>query len=484
MSDPFNTYDEAESPFVTTSEESPVLDSNNSVVEEAPTEPIVEPDAAEAEAPPISEAPKEEAPAEEPEAEKPAESEPEVALEDAEKEAETRLADPKSPKWFKNAVENVYKPKIEALSKERAAYEPLDQYGKPEELTQKLEMLSKLDTVRSNPQTGLPERSTEGFVKDLHDKDPQTAYQLINDLAALPSPNTPGYSVLQEMIKQIGIDPARLEEVKTFAANGYQLQQGQYPPPSADDIAQIPEHLQATFSAMSPERREQMLLDPEHLRTEALEDAKLARDAKQREELNAQTSTQKEATDKAEKERVFAETVNTKATEHFTKTSETVFTTFVESLAKQAGMTPMDSLMIANTVLNSFEPTLAGRQSLEMLKAEGIEVDPIIQTTIGQLEENAKHIAYFEAIGDKPSFEKAVGKQVELQERLTAKGNKIIASLALKKARPVTPPSTAPTTRHAAAGVGASINSNAKAPTDFSDEAYIENLRATGFGQS
>lgn len=480
--DPFNTIDEAsESPFAQAEEVSSVQDSDESVVEEASAElETQEPDAPKTEAP-ISKEAQEEKSTDESEQE-PEKSE-EQSLEDAEKEIESRLADPKSPRWFKNAVENVYKPKLEAFSKQLETYE---QFGKPEEITQKLDLLSKLETVRSNPMTGLPERTTEDFVKHIHEQNPQTAYQLINDLSHLPSPNTQGLTVLQEMFKQVGIDPTRLEEVKTFAANGYQLSQGQYPPPDADDLALVPQHLQATFSALSPERRDDLLASSEHVRNEALEDAKLARDAKQREELATQTSEQKAAQEEVERQNAIKQAVDVKADEHFSKTSETVFTNFVESLAKQAGMTNMDSLMIANTVLNSFEPTLAGKQSQEMLKAEGIEIDPVIQTTIGQMQENARHIAYYDVMQDRSAYEKAVAKQVELQERLTAKGNKIIASLALKKANGVqnTADLKVPTSRHAVAGVGASINSNKTSPSDFSDEAYLAKLRATGFGST
>src|SRR5262249_30339482 len=106
----------------------------------------------------------------------------------------------------------------------------------------------------------------------------------------------------------------------------------------------------------------------------------------------------------------FQQQVATRAYENFWKAGESVFTSFVDSLAQQAGLSKMDSLMIANTVLNSFEDTLAGRQSLEVLKAEGVNLDPTIAPTIKALEEVAGHIAYFEARGERSNAERAIAR--------------------------------------------------------------------------
>ena len=246
---------EYESPFATTSDEV-TKDSDIDVVETPSTEQEVEtPASGEVETETSTEeAETVETPETTEETTSTEEEEPKVEdKEAAEADAEARLADEKSPKWFKNAVNNVYKPKIDELSQQLAPFQSLtEQYGSVEDLQQKLDLVNKLETVRSNPQTGLPEKTTADFVQGLYQKDPQVAYQLINDLAQLPSPETQGYTVLQEMFKQVGIDPAKLNEVKAFAANGYLLQQGQYAPPDADELALIPEHLHATYSSLPP----------------------------------------------------------------------------------------------------------------------------------------------------------------------------------------------------------------------------------------
>lgn len=436
-----------------------------------------------------------EAPAETPEAPVQEASDPEPAapsddeIAKLEAEVETALADERTPKWFKNAVENVYKPKLASLSDQ---LEPLQALGSVEEIGEKLELLNSLNTVRSNPQNGMPELTTEPFVTKVYEENPQVVVQLLQDIAHLPSPYTQGWTLMHEIYKQTGIDPTRLEDIKTFAANGYQLQQSDVPPPDPADLAEIPEHLRATFSALSPERRESLMLeDNENVRNAALEDARIARETERQRATEERTKEERAAQEKAEQEAQFVRTVEAKGEEHFTKSGEAVFTSFVDSLAKQANMTQMEAVMITNTVLNSLEPTLAGRQSLEALKADGITIDPAIPTTLSQMEENAKHIAYYEAVNDRPNMEKAVAKQIELQERVTAKGNKIIAALALKyansKAASIQSQSSAlastQNNRYATAGVGAQVNGNGNINYDFSDDSYLEDLRSTGFGR-
>ena len=213
----------------------------------------------------------------------------------------------------------------------------------------------------------------------------------------------------------------------------------------------------------------------------------MALEVRQREQLDTQTKEQREQAEKEQRDQQLRRVVETKGDEHFSKTAENVFTSFVDSLAKQANMEKMDSLMIANTVLNSFEPTLAGKQSLDMLKAEGIEVDPVIPTIISELQENAKFIAYYEAIQNEAEKQKAVMKQVELQDKLTAKGNKIIASLALKrangKAQTIETQNSklAPQTkRYAATGTGSTVNASAPMDRPLTDEEYIAELSKSG----
>jgi hypothetical protein len=400
-----------------------------------------------------------------------------------EREIENALADERTPRWFKNAIENVYKPKLADFD---SKLKSIEAYGDVPQIVEKLEMLQGLETIRSNAETGLPERTTEPFVQQLYERQPETALQLIDDLVNLPSPYTQGYTVLQELLAHVGIDPARMPDLVQFAANGYQLTQAAYPPPHPQDLEAIPQHLRATFSQMSPEERDEMLGLSDHNRNRLLEDARFRIQEEGRREAWQREEEQRTFQQRQQQEAQFQQQLATRAFENFSKAGETVFTSFVDSLAQQAGLSKMDSLMIANTVLNSFEDTLAGRQSLDVLKAEGIDLDPTIAPTIKALEEVAGHIAYFETRGERSNAERAIARQVELQERLIAKGNKLIASLAQKRsaARAASAGSGA-----LARGSGAHLNGHPSTigaggqlgrPFSGSDEDYEALIQATG----
>jgi hypothetical protein len=416
----------------------------------------------------------------------------EAEQEKIEQEAESALADPKAPKWFKHVVNDVYKPKIEALAKQVGEYEPLTQYGSVQEISEKLELLQDLESTRFDAASGQPVRSTEAFVQALHKRDPEVTHQLLNDLASLPSPNTPGLTIMQDVFKQAtGIDPNKLADVQRFAANGYQLQTGATAPPDPEDLAQIPEHLREAFSSLDPQRRDALMIDDEAIRNANLEDIKIAQDAKRTREEQEATRNKTEQEQADQQRQQFVAEVETKAGEHFEKSGEAVFTTFVDSLAKQADLNEVDALGIANTVLNSFEPTLAGRQSQAMLKKMGIEPDPGIQDLISKMEENTKFIAFYEKTGDKANLKTFVDKQVEFQERLIAKGNRIIAAVAAKKAGAVAQTiktqnskldiTEKQTQRFAPSGTGGNPSApRTQVDDDFSDEKYLELLTASG----
>lgn len=401
-----------------------------------------------------------------------------------EKEVEEALADEKTPKppWVKN-VEKVFKTKLDEAN---AKLEPYTAYGAPEEVAEKLSLLSGLETVRSNPSTGMPERTTEPFVKGLFEKDPAGAYQLMADLAQLPSPYTQGLTVTQELFKAAGIDPARIEDVKQFAANGYQMQASAYPAPDQNDLAELPAHLHATFGKLDPDTRDGLMVLDEAVRNRSLEAYKTDLETKERESHETQTREQREAEAQAQQQAAFKANVDAKGDENFQQAGTGVLNSFVESLAKQAGMTTLDSHMIATTVLSAYEPTIAGKAIAAALKADGIELDPTIPAAIAELQEKAKHAAYYQIIGDQAALSKAVADQVGLQERILAKGNKIIAQLAQKRngnvinqvQKDAAALAQTQTSRHAAAGVGGRVNGDFTPTYDFSDESYEQAIRS------
>jgi hypothetical protein len=406
-----------------------------------------------------------------------------------EQEAEAALSDERSPKFFTNALRNVYKPKIDKLT---AQVEKYSAFGEPEQIGEKLGLVDKLGEVRTDPQTRMPVKDTSGFAQAVYEKDPDVALNLIGSLSQLPDPEHPERNLVQSLLNTIGIDHNRLPDIQRFAQNGYQLQAAQFAPPDPQDLALIPPHLQATFAKLSPEVRDSLMGDNDAVRVQNLESHRYRFEAEEgKQAQDQQDATQRQQTE-LKKQQDFAEAVDAKADEYFEKSGESVLNSFVDSLAKGAGMSPLDSLMISNAVLNSFEPTLAGRRTAEALKAEGIEIDPAIAPAIAKLQELSRHAAYYEEVGDKTSLQNVAADIAEIQERIAAKGNKLIAALAKKRNGTVTQPGRDQQTalaatvndRHAFNGTPREGGpaTGARTPVmDFSDEAYREELRNSGF---
>jgi len=408
------------------------------------------------------------------------EAKTEKSDEATEEELEAALADEKTPKWFKNAVEKVYKPKLGDLTTE---VEQFRQYGTPEELSGRISLLNALSEVRTDPYTGMPVRTAENFVKQFYEQDAEGAVVLLNELAQMPSPRNAGMTMIQEVFRELGIDPNRLNDVKSFADNGYTMQAREFAAPDPTDLESIRPDLQATFAKLDPQRRDELLYMDESIRNASLEDSKIAfeyrenlKGAEERQEQQKQAAEQQQ---QAEMKR----NVDAKSAEYFNKSSQSVVNSFTDSLVKKAGMSNLDASMITNTVLNSFEPTFAGEMSRNALKAEGIEIDPVIQQTIEQLSEVANHAAYYELHNNQEMLRQTVAKQVALQEKLAAKGNKIVAALAAKRSSSTTkvPADVTSNTRHAVAGSPSTgISSSSPQNFDYSDDAYLDDIRAAG----
>lgn len=409
-----------------------------------------------------------------------------------EQDADTALSDERTPKWFKNVIEKVYKPKLSDYGSKVDAYSAL---GTPEELQERLSLIKSLEEVTLDPVTYQPVRSTKAFVDNLYQKDPQATYQLIADLATLPSPVTPGMTVSQELMKSLGIDPERLPEIQQFAQSGYALQASNYPAPEPEDLALLPDHLKNTFAQLDPATRESLMSDSDHVRNSNLEAHRIRLEHEAREKVTQEEKDAQAAQESERQQAEFKQAVENRAVQFFTGASEKVLQSFVQSLSTQAGLSQMDAMMITNTALNALEPTLAGRMSIEALKKEGIEIDPAIPGLIQQLDQKTKLAASYEYTGDKEGLQRVGADILALQETLAAKGNKMVASIALKRSQGAVQQAQGVSQQlantqnnrhaiagHAAAGVTGGGNSGGGQRMDFSDESYLEDLNSSGFG--
>jgi hypothetical protein len=411
-------------------------------------------------------------------------------LAEIEKEVDAALADERTPKWFNNVSQKVYRPKIQQLTSQVEKYSA---FGEPEQVAEKIGLVEQLYAVKTDPATRMPVKDPSGFAQAVYEKDPEITLNLMGSLGQLPDPNNPDRNLIQSLFHQMGIDHNRLPDIQRFAQNGYQQQAAQYAPADPQDLAIIPQHLHATFSKLSPEIRDSLMADSDAVREQNLEAHRYRLETEERNQAAQQQQQQAEQQQVQERQQKFAADVDAKADELFEKSGEGVLTSFVDSLAKQAGMSQLDALSISNTVLNSFEPTLAGRRTQAALKEAGIEIDPAIPQAISELQELSRHAAYYTLVNDKQSLQVTASKIAETQERVIAKSNKVIAALAkLRSTANATPIkaqadalAATETDRHAFSGTPRSngASQTPRTPMDFSDEAYLEDLRASGFGR-
>jgi len=353
-----------------------------------------------------------------------------------EEEAEKLLADERTPKFYRNYVKNVLQPNLAKAKQEVEIYAPLRDYGDIETIQKTLARSQKLGEWVTNPSTGLPELTTKNFVKEVYDEKPEIIGQMLKDSLSLPSPTRQGWNLIHDALHDlVGIDPTKLDAIREFAKNGYQLTNGDFPPPSADELEGIPDHLQGTFKQLSPEEREELSFLSENVRNSQLERARVALEQEQQQKLTAQTAEERQQQEQQKAQAEFQSAVSTRAEEIFLEAGGTLFSSFVESLAKSANLDAFEATTVANTIVATFNPnTFEGQHSLKALKEIGVEPDPLITTLVGQIDQNSRNIAYFEKTGDKASLERAVAQQVELKERLSAKTNKVIAAVTKYKA--------------------------------------------------
>jgi hypothetical protein len=408
-----------------------------------------------------------------------------------EKEVDQSLSDEKTPKWYRNAVTQ-YKEKLNEIAAKGESNEFSD-YGDPEEVKGNLDLMKRLDEIRVNPQTGVPEPTSEGFAKGLYEKQPDSALRLLTDLAQLPSHETEGYRLIDEVVKHVlGIDPARVEDIKAFAAAGYKINApanvADAPPP--EELKRIPENLREAYSSLSPDERVRIEpFDGEDatdtaFRTRVLTARQAELDFERSQKAQETEKAQSEQRAEAEKQQVFQRELQTETLETISESGGRIFTSFVDSLVKQAEMTDLDAAMIANTVVAAIQSpqTVEGKQSLAALAKAGVEIDPAIGSLLTEWEEVSSGVAYFKKTAQTVNLDKAKMRQSELERQIAVKGNKIIASLAQKRASAIASPIlkkndllTKATTQNGLTAAGSPSNirtGNFSTNKDYTDDAY------------
>lgn len=432
--DNMNPFDDegSESPTVAPQDEPAVVDSAKTEADPAPAASTVDPDAEAAEPKAENDNQKDDPKADD--EEKP--DSDEKSLDDVLADAEKDIANDKHPKWLRANLQNVTNRFKEETEKVKAVYAPLESFGKPDEIVANLELLKGLESFETNPQTGLPEKTVKPFVDKLVEtRGPETALALFSQLAAMPSPEHPGWSLVHEVIASTGLDPTRLDDYKAFAASGYQTNIADNPPPAPEDLALVPENLREAFISLSPAERDEMLLLSSQTMERALAGVQLQLDSDRQAKAAEATKAEQEATAKIEAQQQLFQTINTRTGELVDQSGASLFENFTNTLVK-ADIDKFDAVAIANTI--SMTLTTGGveaKATRDALAEIGVKLDASLDTTFAEWQAAAQQAAAFEAQGDKANFAAAFNRFKDLEGQLQRKTAPIVKAIVEHRAK-------------------------------------------------
>jgi PAS domain-containing protein len=346
-------------------------------------------------------------------------------------DAEKRIADGTAPKWFKNYVENVYKPNLQKAKDEISVYEPLKDFGDVPQVLENLEILKGLESFETDPETNLPKQTVKPFVDKLVEKKGiETVLQVMKEFGELESPHNKGYNLFHEIIAGAGLDPTRLEDLKKFAQNGYRLADEGNPPPLAEELEMIPENLREAFISLSPEDRDEMMLLNDATRDRALAGIQTTLDAERKEKEKEQNAAQTKIQEEEKQKQQFFASVYEKESSYIDKSGTALFDSFAESLVN-TGLDEIESLGIANLMsmtLNS--QGVEARRNLAALEKIGVTLDESLIETFNDWMKAARNVATFEVQKNDKEFKLAKQQFDSLEEKLIRKSNPIVAKIA------------------------------------------------------
>lgn len=349
-------------------------------------------------------------------------------------DVDKEIANEKNASYYRNSLKNFRTAFTKQTEAVQSQFEPLKQFGEVDKVVSELEMLKGLDAVVTNPETNLPEKTVKPFVdKFIETKGIETGIQVLEELGFRPSPSNPELNILQAIIKNWGIDPARIEDHKKFAANGYQYGSSNQPDP--EDLALIPENLREAFISLSENKRFEMLAMDEETRDEVLGAMQFKLD-KERQDSEA-TAAKEQAEKQAEqqKQQEFYKDLEVQTLQVAEESGHRLTTNVIETLVKDASLEKREALGIAMVLNSAINGTGAeGKLCREILKDEGLDLDGKLGELFQNWNTECRTAAYYRKIGNEPEMKKAEGRITDLESQMQAKANPIIAHFAAQQA--------------------------------------------------
>jgi hypothetical protein len=346
-------------------------------------------------------------------------------------DAEKRIADGTAPKWFKNYVENVYKPNLEKARKDVEVYEPLKDFGELPKVLEELEILKGLESFETDPATNLPKPTVKPFVTQFVEKKGiDTVMKVMEEFGNLESPLNKGNTLFHEIIRGAGLDPTRLEDYKRFQENGYRLANDGLVPPDPEQLELIPAELREAFTSLTPDEREEMLLLNDAVRDRALTGIQNTLDSERKEKEAEKSQALKEVEQQQKAKQEFYQAVGTKEAEYIDASGTKLFDSFAESLVS-TGLDEIESLGLANLMSMTLNSTgVEAKRNIALLEKHGITIDASLMETFSKWMEAARNMATFEVQKDERSYKTAKEDFESLEEKLIRKSNPIVAAIA------------------------------------------------------
>lgn len=336
-------------------------------------------------------------------------------IEDALKNEDTAQ---KAPKWFRETIRR-YGKHVEALNTKVAPFEHLHGYLEPAQIDAHVDMIRSLNDYRIG-QRGVPEPQVEQFVEKFAEIYPHLLGEIVLALGTRPVDDS-GLNYFQAAMKQVGLDPSRIEEYKAYLENGPQSGGTA----SDVDVSGIDARYRDVFKALEPSLQEEISL----MSTEN-QNALLAR---YNEGFQAQKA--QEQAKQAETEKFYAD-IDRTAFEKFNGATDSALKAFEQTLAK-ATFSPdeqMNSFIVQQnlqTVLTAINPNAWGHDSAKAaLGRIGITVDDTrISAILNTLEQESRNTAYFARTGNTAQEKTSALKLARAQQELIAQGQKVAAQI-------------------------------------------------------
>ena len=407
---------------------------------------------------------------EKPEGEKEEEGEKpetEKTLDETLADVDQHIADEKHPKWFRHALERTKTAFLNETARLKSDFEPVEAFGKPEKIVEDLSIMQGLDAFETDPATNLPRPTVKPFVESLVEKRGlDTAVAVMRELGNQPSPQNPGWTLMHEVFAASGLNPERIDDFKRFQENGYQLHGAAEGilPPTAEELALVPEHLREAFCTLNPEQRDKMLTLDQEMMEMSLSGVQSRLDKEREEREKESQKAQQERKTEASVQQEFYRAVNEGAQRMLDESGSRLFSSFTESLVR-AGSDEFDAINIANglsMLLNS--NGVEGRATRAALEKIGVKVDAELDSLFKEWMETGSRAAAFErqnamlqGLGDKETaakraalekigvrldpnadpqnLKKTMERFAELEQRLIRKATPIVAGIIEHRAK-------------------------------------------------